>query len=219
MTTQYCVSISHSYLILSSTLLTTHYLQSADCQKSHWTSHKSICQHTQSQIAATRQPGAGLPDGDLAKQLRKFTSAHQNLLNWAGFQALQLKRVPANVRSHALLVELDFAPAASSDPLRRFSLSRTTLIPREYITSRDALVADDIQRREERCRAAGGIGTLVILIQCAGISQVMPVEVDAPSTISWDSRADWEAVLRKFVAEGRTDFLPISTTAKGIYYG
>lgn len=44
---------------------------------------------------------------------------------------------------------------------------------------------------------------------------MMPVEVDPPSKISWDSRADWEDVLRKFVAEGRTDFLPISTTARG----
>jgi hypothetical protein len=80
-------------------------------------------------------------------------------------------------------------------------------------------VAEDIARREERCRAAGGIGTLVILIQCAGISQVMPVEVDAPASISWDERADWEAVFRKFVAEGRTDFLPISTTPQGVFYG
>jgi hypothetical protein len=47
----------------------------------------------------------------------------------------------------------------------------------------------------------------------------MPVEVDAPATISWDERADWEPVLRKFVAEGRTDFRPISTTARGVYYG
>jgi hypothetical protein len=92
--------------------------QSSDCQKTHWASHKAICQHTQSQIASTKQPSAAYPDQDLAKQLRKFTSAHQSLLNWSGFQALQLKRVPANVRSHALLIELDFN-AASSDPLRR----------------------------------------------------------------------------------------------------
>jgi hypothetical protein len=100
-----------------------------------------------------------------------------------------------------------------------FSVSRCSQIPRSYITSRDQLVAADIQRREERCIAAGGIGTLVILIQCAGISQVMPVEVDPPASISWDERADWEMVFRKFVAEGRTDFMPISTTSQGIYYG
>lgn len=102
-----------------------------------------------------------------------------------------------------------------TDSPPRFSVARSSLVPRTYITSRDPLVAADIQRREERCRAAGGIGCLVILIQCAGISQVMPVEVDPPAKISWDSRADWEEVLRKFVAEGRTDFLPISTTPRG----
>lgn len=92
--------------------------QSSECQRSHWAAHKSICQHTASQIAATKQPGAGYPDESLAKHLRKFTSAHQNLLNWAGFQALQLKRVPANVRSHALLIELNYRDSAS-DSLRR----------------------------------------------------------------------------------------------------
>ena len=54
---------------------------------------------------------------DIVKGLRKFTSAHSTLLGWAGFQALQLKRVPANVRQQALLIELSFRP--SSDSLRR----------------------------------------------------------------------------------------------------
>jgi hypothetical protein len=90
-----------------------------------------------------------------------------------------------------------------------------SLIPRTYITSRDPLVAADIARREERSRATGGIGCLVTLIQCAGLSQVMPTEVAHPTQISWDSREDWEMVFRKFVAEARTDFLPISTTSHG----
>jgi hypothetical protein len=85
----------------------------------HWLSHKAICQHTQSQIASTKQPGAGQSDENLAKHLRKFTSSHQNLLNWTGFQALQLKRSPAHVRTHALLIELDFANSSSSDSLKQ----------------------------------------------------------------------------------------------------
>jgi hypothetical protein len=76
-------------------------------------------------------------------------------------------------------------------------------------------VAADIQRREERCRRAGGIGTAVVLIQCGAVSQVMPVEVDPPAKISWDERNDWTDVLAHFVDSGRTDFKPISTTSRG----
>jgi hypothetical protein len=75
--------------------------------------------HTASQIAATKQPGAGYPEENLAKHLRKFTSAHQDLLNWTGFQALQLKRSPANVRTHSLLIELDFVNSSSPDSLHQ----------------------------------------------------------------------------------------------------
>lgn len=117
MTTQYCVRPPRVALSYRTATDARH--QSGDCQKAHWSAHKAICQHTASQIAATQQPGAGYPDDGLAKHLRKFTSAHQNLLNWAGFQALQLKRVPANVRSQALLVELDYRNSSSSDSLRR----------------------------------------------------------------------------------------------------
>ena len=55
----------------------------------------------------------------------------------------------------------------------------------------------------------------MIIIQCGGISQVMPVEVDSPSRISWDTREDWCDVLTHFVDSGRTDFKPISTTTRG----
>lgn len=57
-------------------------------------------------------------DESLVKNLRKFVSAHSSLLGWAGFQALQLKRLPANVRQSALLIELSYRPSAS-DSLRR----------------------------------------------------------------------------------------------------
>ena len=103
----------------------------------------------------------------------------------------------------------------SSLSLCRFSVKNTHIVPRTYVTSRDPLVAADIQRREERCRRAGGIGTAVVLIQCGAVSQVMPVEVDPPAKISWDERSDWADVLAHFVDSGRSDFKPISTTARG----
>jgi len=198
--------------------MTTQYC-SPECQKMHWSSHKTICQHTSAQLASAKQQavGSGYADENLAKNLRKFTSLHSNLLGWAGFQALQLKRMPTNIRQQALLIELTCTNNA--DPNRRFSVASTHLVSRSYVTDRDPLVAADIQRREERCRRHGGIGTAVVLIQCGAISQVMPVEVDPPSKISWDSRDDWAEVLRHFVESGRADFKPISTSARGIYYG
>lgn len=89
------------------------------------------------------------------------------------------------------------------------------MVPRTYVTDNDPLVGEDIRRREERCRRGGGIGTAVVIIQCGEVSQVMPVEVDSPSKISWDARDDWLDVLRHFVDTGRTDFKPISTTSRG----
>lgn len=84
----------------------------------HWSSHKPICQHTAAQIAGAKQQpvGPAYPDENLAKYLRKFTSAHSTLLGWAGFQALQLKRIPANVRQQALLIELEYNEHADSQP-------------------------------------------------------------------------------------------------------
>jgi len=154
-------------------------------------------------------------DENLARYLRKFTSAHASLLQWSGFQALRLKRLPANVRQQALIVELDYR--SNEDSLRRFSLKGTHLVARTYITDRDPLVADDIKRREDRCRQSGGIGCAVILIQCGSISQVMPVEVDPPSRISWDSRDDWATILGHYVNSGRTDFVPTSSSSRGHY--
>jgi len=189
---------------------------SQECQKMHWSSHKAICQHTSAQLK--QQPvSPAYPDENLARNLRKFTSLHSTLLGWAGFQALQLKRMPANIRQHALLIELN--RTNNSDPNRRFSIAGTHIVSRSYVTDRDPLVAADIQNREDRCRRNGGIGTAVVLIQCGSISQVMPVEVDPPSKISWDSREDWADVLHNFVESGRADFKPISTSARGIYYG
>jgi len=105
------------------------------------------------------------------------------------------------------------------DPSRRLTIAGTRIIPRSYIESRDPLVAQDIKRREERCRANGGIGAAVILIQCGELSQVIPAECDSPSRIPWDSREDWEDILERYVEAGRTDFKPITSTSRGVIYG
>jgi len=189
--------------------MTTQYC-SPGCQKAHWPAHKAICQHTVEQVSDIQYGG-----DNLAKSLRKFTSAHAALFGWAGFQALQLKRIPANIRQSALLIEL--APTSETESHRKFSIAATHVVPRTYIC--DPLVIKDIQRREQRCRQSGGIGTAVIIIQCGSVSQVMPVEVDPPSKITWDTRDDWARVLHHFVESGRTDFQPISTTPRGVYYG
>ncbi|EDR03051.1 uncharacterized protein LACBIDRAFT_307624 [Laccaria bicolor S238N-H82] len=89
-------------------------------------------------------------DEHLTKNLHKFTSVHTSL-DWAGFQALQLKRVPANVRRNALLINLNCHNHVES--YRRFFL--THILPTTYI--RDLPIIADIQRCEERCRYSGGI--------------------------------------------------------------
>jgi len=193
--------------------MTTQYC-SQPCQKAHWQSHKAICQHTAAVVKQHSVPASSAQsDENIAKNLRKFTSSHARLLEWTGFQALQLKRVPSNIRHSALLIEL----APHHDPHRRFSIINTSIVPRSIV--RDPLVMDEIQKRETRCRQNGGLGAAVVVIQCGDVSQVMPVEVDPPSKITWDLRNDWADVLRHFVDTGRTDFKPISSTARGVVYG
>ena len=92
---------------------------------------------------------AGVSD-DIVKGLRKFTSAHSTLLGWAGFQALQLKRMPANIRQHALLIELSYQP--NTDSLRRlvldclfnreFCLTTVTQIYHQVYTHRISVICD-----------------------------------------------------------------------------
>ena len=121
----------------------------------------------------------------------------------------QPRRIPSSVSTASIMG----IAQCSSFHVPRFSISSTHIVPRTYI--RDPLVIADIQRREERCRQNGGIGTLVVIIQCGSTSQVVPVEVDPPAKIAWDSRDDWAQVLAHFVESGRTDFKPISTTPRG----
>lgn len=49
--------------------MTTQYC-SPDCQKTHWPSHKAICQHTASQLSGVKQQamGSGYVDENLAKK-------------------------------------------------------------------------------------------------------------------------------------------------------
>lgn len=61
-------------------------------------------------MASIKQQHAAAPgyasDENIAKNLRKFCSAHTSLLSWVGFQALQLKRVPSNIRQQVLVIDL-----------------------------------------------------------------------------------------------------------------
>jgi hypothetical protein len=70
-------------------------------------------------MSSAKQLGASsiYRDENIANYLRKFTSSYLELLGWTVFQALCLKRVPANVRQQALLIDLDYSD--NTDPRRR----------------------------------------------------------------------------------------------------
>lgn len=142
----------------------------------------------------------------LWQYLRKFCSTHASLLAWVAYQALDLKHQPANIRTKSMLVEIAYDPSA---PLR-FTLKGTHMVPRTYLAQyADPLIVEDVQRREERCRRAGGIGTAVVLLQCGAMAEVMPVEIDNPTRLAaWETREDWEEVLEWYVTSGRGDFTP-----------
>lgn len=129
---------------------------------------------------------------------------HADLIGWAAFQALQLKRLPSNIRNYALKISLSYR--STPDAARRFGVASVELVPRSMLDKTDPLIIEDVMRRETRCRRAGGIGVAVVILQCGIVSQVMPVEVDPPAKIGWDTREDWEQVLRMYMDAGRGDF-------------
>ncbi|KIY69846.1 hypothetical protein CYLTODRAFT_392936 [Cylindrobasidium torrendii FP15055 ss-10] len=166
---------------------------SSTCQRLQWPSHKAVCTYTRNARNAD--------ESGVTRSLRKFTSAFEPLLGWAGFQALQLKRVPSNIRQQALL--LDLAPNDRSK--YRFAVQGARLVPRTYVS--DAPVVEEIQRREERCRQSGGLGVCLIVLQCGELAtQVMPVELDRQCSIIWEHDDNWYKTLTTCVENGLTAF-------------
>ncbi|KXN87281.1 hypothetical protein AN958_09013 [Leucoagaricus sp. SymC.cos] len=188
---------------------------SVECSKIKWPSHNALCKQIHEEMKkAERQGQMTYGDPQLAMKLREFLSVHNQLLNWTGFQALEVRRNPSNIRYKVLCIDLEYRPHREAH--RCFSVLETNVVPIEtFRKSMDPLMLNEIQNREQRCRASGGLGVFVVFVQCGGVSQVMPVELDPPSKISWDARDDWEPTLRHFVNEGRKDFKPISTTSRG----
>jgi len=119
--------------------------------------------------------------------------------------------MPANIRNKSLLVEIAYD---TSSPLR-FKFVGAHIVPRSYLSQyADPLIVEDVTRREERCRRQGGLGTAVVLLQCAGLCEVMPVEIDNPARLaSWEIREDWEDILEWYVTSGRANFEPPLATS------
>jgi hypothetical protein len=95
-----------------------------------------------------------------------------------------------------------------------FSIMGTYNVPLDQCITDPATKAE-IHQREARARASGGLGALVVILQCGTVHQVMPIEIDSLNKITWDVTEDWQGILEQFVSEGRKDFKPRSTTSRG----
>ncbi|KAL4262071.1 MUB1/samB family protein [Pleurotus pulmonarius] len=139
MTTQYCSQDcqkahwgSHKAICQH----TAHSQSSPSHSSSHHPSHSSHESQSSSQHSQYGAYGAGNETGygggytggeggyegygggegyeETVKSLRKYTSTHTALLGWAGFQALRLKKVPANIRHSVLVINLTRSHSSSS---------------------------------------------------------------------------------------------------------
>jgi hypothetical protein len=175
---------------------------SKQCQREHWQSHRDICRLTAATIGASRDPNAetehygAYPTPNLAKRLRVFAGCKQTLIVWTAWQALR-----DNLSEKCLLIELAYEPKATL----KFSFKKAFVMPREYLSQHaDPIIVDDVKRRDERCRRAGGVGTALCLLQCQAMAEVMPIELDQPATFAaWEIREDWESIFDFFVSSDR----------------
>jgi len=100
------------------------------------------------------------PAATTTKHRQEFASAHNALLTWVGYQALQIKRLPVNARQNAVLVELShrsqpgvFSSVSSEFTLllerfyshgtrNRFTISSTHIVPHSYIRAANSPRSD-----------------------------------------------------------------------------